>query len=253
MATKKTQALAVKPKGGLSPVSAAMMAAAKKGVAKFNTGSPRISFKGGRISIDKNPVKDNKLPIAIITTVLGKAYYDKPYEEGRPATPVCYAFHPDDPTKFVPHAASPDRQAENCSVCPLNKFGTALVGKGKACRDLVRVMGVVPSEEDFTGAEARSFDITGHSLKGWSTYADQLQMIDRSPLTVVTELSTEPKGGAFVETFTHHDDLTEEQFSALSTRVEAAQAKLMEPYPALDDEEEAPPKKTAAPQRKRKF
>lgn len=250
--TKKQTALAVKPKGNLSPLSAEMAAEAKEGVATFATGSPRISFKAGRITIDKEPVKDNKLPIAVIDTVLAKAYYDKPYDEDSPSTPVCYAFHPTDPNEFVPHKAAPQPQAEKCATCEHNKFGTALIGKGKACKDIVRVMGVVPSEDDFTGAEARSFDITGNSLKTWNDYIAQLKMIERSPRTVVTEVSTEPFKAAFRQTFAHHDDLTQEQFVALRSRREAAKEQMMQPYPAMDEEgEESAPK--AKPNKKRKF
>ena len=250
MASKKKDALATRPKGTLSPLSAEMAAEAKEGVATFATGSPRISFKAGRITIDKEPVKDNKLPIAIIDTVLAKAYYDQPYEEGSPSTPVCYAFHLSDPTKFVPHDASPNKQAPACVGCEHNKFGTALVGKGKACKDEIRVMGVVPSDEDFTGAESRMMTITGNSLKTWNDYISQLKMIERSPRTVVTVVSTEPFKAAFRQTFAHHDDLTPEQFNALKSRREAAKIQMMQPYPTMDADEPTPTAKKAPKARK---
>lgn len=229
--------MTVKKQASLAPISAEMAAEAREGAASFATGSPRISFKGGRITIDKEPVKDNKLALAVITTVLHKAYYDKPYDEGSPSTPVCYAFHEADPTQMKPHPASPQVQSEACKGCKFNEFGTAAVGKGKACRDIVRVMAIVPDAEDFNGAESRMFDVTGNSLKTWNDYGAQLRMKDRAPTTVVTQVSTEPFKAAFRQTYTHVGDLTTEQWAALKSRRDQARQQMMQAYPTISDEE----------------
>jgi hypothetical protein len=248
---KKTTALAVKGEAGkLAPMSAEMAAEAKEGLATFATSSPRISFKAGRVTIDKQPVKDNKLPVAVIDTVLVKAYYDKPYEEDSPSSPVCYAFHVNDPAQFTPHPQAPSPQSDKCVGCEHNKFGTALVGKGKACKDIIRVMGVIPSDDDFTGAESRTMDITGNSLKTWNDYVSKLKMIDRSPRTVVTEVSTEPFKAAFRQTFNHHDDLTQEQYASLKTRREQAKEQMMQPWPTMDEADEKPAPKASKKGRK---
>lgn len=248
---KKNTALAVKGEAGkLAPMSAAMAAEAKEGMATFATSSPRISFKAGRLTIDKQPVKDNKLPVAVIDTVLVKAYYDVPYDEDTPASPVCYAFHVNDPAQFKPHPQAPKPQSDQCVGCEHNKFGTAMVGKGKACKDIVRAMVVIPSDDDFTGAETRSMDITGNSLKTWNDHVAKLKMIDRSPRTVVTEVSTEPFKAAFRQTFNHLDDLTEDQYNALKSRREAAKEQMMQPWPTMDSEEEKPTPKAAKKGRK---
>lgn len=223
-------------------LSTEMMNAAKEATATFESGAARISFKAGRINIDGQPVKDNKLTVAVITTVLAKAYYDKPYEEGVPGVPVCYAFHESDPKQLVPHAAAPKKQHDTCVGCPLNKFNTATIGKGKACRDEIRVMAVVPSE-DMGGAESRMFTITGNSIKMWNEYIKKLQMIGRAPRIVLTEVSTEPFKSTFHQTFRHVTDLTQQQFMALTNRVEAARSQMQQPYPEIEVEEEEAPKK----------
>jgi len=238
MAKKKAELATIEQPGAL--LSPEMLQAAKAGVATFASGAARISFKAGRISIDGQPVADNKLQVIVIGTVLAKAYYDKPYEDGVPASPVCYAFHPNDPKALAPHAAAPQKQAATCVGCPLNVFNTAQIGKGKACRDEVRVMVVTPSD-DLGGAEARSLTITGNSIKSWNEYNQKLNMLGGlSPRVVITEISTEPFKATFRQTFRHAGTVTPEQFAKLDTRLAAAMEALQQPYPAIEAPEPTP-------------
>lgn len=217
----------------------------KAPVAKFTFGAPRVSFKGGRVNVDGQPVKDNKLPIIVIDTVLAKAYYEEAYEEGKAATPACYAFHPSDEKALTPHEAAPKKQHDRCFGCPHNVFGTSDVGRGKRCRDEVRVIGIVPTDTDYKGAEARLVTITGNSLKTWSEYLSKLDVLGTFPEGVITEMSTEPFKSAFRITFNRIGDITKEQYDTLQTRVPVAREQLMQPYPVINDGEGEAPKKQA--------
>ena len=74
-------------------------------------------------------------------------------------------------------------ESENCVSCPQNAFGSADTGKGKACRNGVRVV-ILPYNEDTTLEDLRTqegarFTIAPKSLGNWSNYAKKLASLKR--------------------------------------------------------------------------
>lgn len=231
-------------KTALAPWQQEALAEANADAAKFQQGTERISFKNGRPSIDGEFTPDGKLKVVIIEAIFGKAYYDKPYDPNTPVTPVCYAFSAEDNIHMAPHEAAPDKQNETCAGCQWNKFGTALKpdgskGKGKRCKDEVRIMCAVynPDPKAMMKGEFRMASIPPGSLKNWGNYVTKLRNVGRAFKGVVTEIGTEPYGGAYALTFNMLSDLTEDQYRAFKGRSEAAKSDMMQPYPVLGEEE----------------
>ena len=222
----------------LSVVEQEILAEAKADAALFQQGTARISLKGGVISVDGNKVRDNKLVVAIISAVFGKAYYTGEFDPEVPQTPVCYGFSAVKPDAIVPHDASPEKQAAACLGCKHNKFGTAERGGGKRCKDEIRLMVVAPTAvdgNDVTG-EVRMLTIPPGSLANWGKYVARLADMGGTFRSVLTEVSIEPYKGAYKVAFNPAGKLSDEAYLALKARRETAQEQSMQPYPALEED-----------------
>jgi hypothetical protein len=225
-----------KQETALSVVEQEVAAEARADAAKFQQGAARISFKGGVITIDGARAKDNKLTVAVISAVFGKAYYIGDYDPEVAQTPVCYGFSPDDPNAIAPHEAAPEPQHDQCKGCPHNKFGTAERGSGKRCKDEIRLMVVAPSGDD-VGGEVRLASVPPGSLQNWGKYVARLRDMGGSIRSVLTEISVEPYKGAYKLAFNPAGKLSDEQYLALKARRESAITESMQPYPVLEVEE----------------
>lgn len=214
-----------------------------------------ISFKAGQISYNGQACAGNKLDVIIAEAVFEHAYYQGDYDPDNPQPPVCFAFGKDEKT-MVPHEKSAQPQAESCAECELNKFGSADKGKGKACKNVMR-LALLPAKpleaEILAKAEAAYAKLPVTSVKGYGAYALKLKAThDLPPFAFVTQIGTVPDPKSqFKVTFEDvakldHDD---ELMEVLVQRHEE-QAELIEfPYQP-PSEEEKPAKKLAG---KRKF
>lgn len=224
---------------------------AKDEVSKETLGIPRLSHQGGMWKIDGKTVTENKLRVAIIDYGFSKAYYENAFDPGVTATPVCYAFGREE-KGMAPHDQAPKKQNPECSTCEWNKFGTADRGKGKRCKDERRVLCVVEvaDEESIAGAEVRQFNIPPGSLKNWGNYLAQVREGTKRQNVrgVLTELSTEPYGGAYALTFKAVAELADVQVKAIMAKRSSVEAALFAPYPNIEQEEKPAP----APSRKAK-
>ena len=76
----------------------------------------------------------------IIAHFTTRTYYAKPYDsKGEKIPPDCRSSN-----SIVPDNDVPDKQSPDCASCPHNQFGTAKVGKGKACKEYIRLFIVNP-------------------------------------------------------------------------------------------------------------
>ena len=210
-----------------------------------------ISHKGGRLSIDGKPCADGVLKLAVIDYTCSKAFYAEAFNPDVASTPSCYAFGNDE-KQMAPHADAPDKQAATCAECPHNKFGTALMGKGKRCKDERRVAGVVEvtDPESIANAEVRQLTVPPGSLKNWGQYLTGLRDVTASGnvRTVLTEVGTEPYGGAYALTFKPVAKLGDDLVGAILSRRESTHAALVAPYPTIsaDEKPKAAPRSSKA-------
>lgn len=227
--------IVTKKPGALSVVEQEIAAEARADATLFQQGTARVSLKGGVISVDGQRAKDNKLVVAIISAVFGKAYYTGEFDPEVAQTPVCYGFSPVSATAIVPHEAAPEKQADKCQGCQFNKFGTAERGGGKRCKDEIRLMVVAPSGDD-VGGEVRMLTIPPGSLQNWGKYVARLADMGGSIRSVLTEISIEPYKGAYKVAFNPAGKLSEEAYLALKQRRESAIEQSMQPYPVLEED-----------------
>jgi hypothetical protein len=95
---------------------------------------------------------------------------------------------------MAPHADSAKPQCKLCKDCPMNQFGSAEKGKGKACQNTARVALVPAGAIDTIVTEEVAFmKVPVMSVANLSGYAQQLaQTLKRPPFAVVTRIGTVP-------------------------------------------------------------
>jgi hypothetical protein len=171
---------------------------------------------------------------------------------------------------MVPHEVSVEKQHDNCRECPMNKFGSADRGAGKACKNIRRLMLIQEKDlDDLDNAKPIFLKVPVTSAKNWTSYVRKLEStLELPPLGVVTEITTKPHAKHQFEVLftlaeqTEDGDLIEGLF-----KLQSAHANdLIAPYTSTGDAEKeekttrsaklsgrkAPPQKKAPPARGRR-
>ena len=86
------------------------------------------------------------LQLVVVDFVSRNEYYEGAYNKDDITPPNCFAIHPE-PKQLVPSDNSPNKQCDDCASCPMNQFGSAPTGAGKACKN-TRVLAVMPPDAD---------------------------------------------------------------------------------------------------------
>jgi len=242
MATAPKKPAAKKP--GTSVVAwdeklAARAAQTKKQEASVATGS-FIGMKGGILSYMGNAVPDNKLNLVIIDAIMENHLYEGVYNPNTPQSPVCYAFGRDE-DEMVPHEKVEAPQADACTGCPNNEWGSADTGKGKACKN-VRRLAVITEDALDGGAEAIEeaaiayMKIPVTSVKAWAGYVNQLAATNKPPLAFVTEVSVVPDAvSQFKVQFKVLEEIDDgELIEALLAKADIVEQQIAFPYQAVE-------------------
>jgi hypothetical protein len=223
----------------------------------LTVGVPRISHKGGVLTIDKNRVKDNRLAVVVLGMTWVKEHYEHEYEEGSSDTPNCYAFGLKE-RGLVPFPNVPQKQADACDPCPHNQFNTATKGRGKRCQDKPRLLLLLAGDIAARGdqpvgsviAKAQHYQISipatslaakGAEGMGLNKYVGSLgENTDHGDLTeAITEIGTEPRkeGGYFV-VLKFLGKTPREAMPYLAKRAANVSEFLAQPFPVIAKEEQ---------------
>lgn len=157
----------------------------------------KIAAGGGdRLSVSSTLIKTpdgaegQELEVVIIDFMSTNFFYDRPYDKDNVFPPACFAIGPE-PTLLVPSKNSPAKMADTCSVCPNNVFGSAMNGKGKACKN-ARLLAVVPADAEEGKTPIWTMSVPPASIKFFDSYVSTLAVKNKTiPLGVVTRLYLE--------------------------------------------------------------
>jgi len=198
MATKKPTSTALVPWEKEMAEAAKKQAQAEKPV----SGMASISTRGGVLSVDGDVVKGNELRLVVVGAVHENAFYPGRFDPDSPTAPVCYAFaneDADDPeATLAPHPESEDPQASSCADCPNNAMGSADTGRGKACKNIRRLVVVtedaLENPEALKSAEVRVLKVPVTSVKNWAQYVRNVltEDLNKPYFAVVTTVSCAP-------------------------------------------------------------
>lgn len=162
-----------------------------------NTGVGNFfSIKGGILSLNDVVMPNNRMAVVITDFILENVFYEGDYDPEQVTPPTCFAFGRDDGV-MGPHEEVVKRgqdQNEKCQGCPMNAFGTADRGKGKACQNRARI-GVIPAGEIDNNGNFKAFTDEDHfkssavayakiptmSIKGLAAYVKQVAAAMKMP------------------------------------------------------------------------
>ena len=181
-----------------------MKAAAVKQAAgeKVFEGFKRVNIQSGFLMIDGEPVTGNALDVVVLASTPLNEYYSTAYNPAKPSVPDCYAYG--DPTAedpeegMAPSDDVEDKQAETCAECPKNVMGSADTGRGKACKNVRRLLLItedgIESADSLKEAEERSLGIPVTSVRNWAKYVKEVlgDELQRPYYGVVTTISIKP-------------------------------------------------------------
>ena len=235
-------------------VAAKKQAAVEKPMGLFKS----VTINAATMYIDEKPVPGNKLRAVVLAATHENQYFDKPYVQGVPAVPACYAFGDqslEDPEgSMAPSDNVDSKQGDDnglCANCWANKMGSADQGRGKACQNVRRLIltteDALESGETLRDAEARSLKVPVMSVRNWVAFVHEIQEeVNRPYWGVVVEISVVPDKKsqwqikfAFAELVTFDQDL----YDAMQKRIKQAQTDIVTPYPKLEAAEAPTPAK----------
>lgn len=178
-------------------------------VANIGGNVPQFSIRAGVLSIDDQQVPNNHMAVVILDSILENTFYEGKWDPDNPSPPTCFALGRDDGS-MAPHPSVVERgqaQHETCRGCPMNAFGTAELGKGKACKNRVRLMVVKAGEldangrltdiykdpEHFASAPATKFSVPPTSIGAYATYVKTVaNALKVPPHGVLTKIAVRP-------------------------------------------------------------
>ena len=150
-------------------------------------GGSTISVGGRRFSM-KGEVLGSEISVVVLDYVRANDYYDRDYDEEETHPPACFMRSASDDGEEQPHVTAPAPQSEYCNGCPMDEWGSAAQGEGKACRNSFRLI-VMEEGAVFEDADKAFMSVPPSSMKNWRAYVRQLQKKkERPPFAVVTRI-----------------------------------------------------------------
>jgi hypothetical protein len=216
----------------------ALVEAAKKQSKQESGGNVKyVSLAGGCVSLDGAVVPEGKMHVIVLADVTCRTMYDRPYDKDDNGPPDCFALGTN-PKELTPHANVPDPVSDKCDHCPKAEFGTALQGKGPACKTRRRLI-MIPATTDadqVPEAEMAQINIPPTSVVNWSKYAALVSGRGLPTWAVSTHLTgaNHPKKQIEV-TFKPGEPLNEAVTSAVHGLIDVAQDIAMRPYTYEDE------------------
>lgn len=236
-------------------------------------GGKFFSMQAGVLSFDGTPLPGNQMAVIILADIMENSWYDGPYDPNTPASPKCFAFakHEDalEPHVKVDQDEYFERQHDTCNGCPRNEWGSAPVGKGKDCKNVMR-LSMIPAgvykqqgkgrnatyelelyDEDahFAKAEEAFMKLPVMSVKNYSVYVKMLAAdVRRPPHGVITNIYLEPDPKSqFRVMFELIEPVSSEYLNTIMQRHKAAQSAIDFPYsPPIDKDEQDTGRTTAS-------
>lgn len=176
--------------------------------------SNRISTKGKIFKLPDGRTHPGPL-LAVVLDFIGiNQYWKGVYNPNVRAPADCYAIN-----KVLKDLAPPVRDPQNpkaafvanpqavrCEICPQNKWGTGVNGKGKACKNQRRMIIVAPDFDE--KSQPMTLQIPPTATTHWDKFvldvASDGQMM---PIQVITEISFDPNKDYPTLLFKLHEEL----------------------------------------------
>ena len=208
----------------------------------------QLKFKGGGLMFyDKDQIRSGTIDAVILAATFENQYYTGEFDPDVIQTPECYAVGTkiEDmvPSQYAENPQVDVEAGEKCSDCRWNQMGTAEKGKGKACKN-VRKMIIIPasaakSADEMMSAEECLAKVPVTSVRNLSKYIKTTlaEEVRRPTFGVVTTISSHPHPKHQLEVkfeFNELIDFNQELYEATKRRADSAAKQLADlQYPKL--------------------
>lgn len=242
----------------------ARLAGAGAALTNSSEGGRFFSTRAGQLSYDDTPLPGNQMAVVVIGWCLENIFYRDKFDADNRTPPTCFAFGKDPEAKdeMAPHEIVDkedvfERQSDTCEECPMNEWGSAEKGRGKACGNRRR-LAMIPAgtyvsqgkgkgfelelfddEDHFAGADVAYLKVPVMSGKGFDSYVKQCAEQLRRPLfAVFTRVWLEPDPKSqFKVMFELLEPVPNELIPALLKRNKDIMSKIDFPYTPLSEED----------------
>lgn len=255
MAGKKTPGKALATWDEQLAAQAEVAAGMEKNVA----GGQFFSLRSATLSFNDAPIPGNRMAVIILDGIMENVYYEGAFNAEQANSPTCFAFGRDEAT-IAPHevvVAAGQAQHEQCQGCPQNEWGTANIGRGKACRN-TRRLGLISAgnldertgafeafddEEHFRTADVGYLRVPPTSLKGYAAFVKQVAgALRRPPHGIFTRVSVLPDPKTQLKVvFEPLGPVPDELMAVVMERHEATQGLIEFPYQLADPDAQPAP------------
>lgn len=185
-------------KTDLATIDAQLAAESIKEQVSAGGGGPRLSINSnGNWQTPDGAELGSSIRVIVIDFLTRHTWYPHPYQQGNPLPPGCFAVGKT-LAKMAPPDNVPERQHETCAGCPMNEWGSAAVGNGKACTQR-RELAVILEEqaEDLENAEIFVISLSPTQIKFFDGFARQCERIlNGPPIKAVVTIEAVPVQGA---------------------------------------------------------
>lgn len=189
-------------------------------------GGDRIKIDGNRGFIAPDGTEGETLEVVIIDFMSSNLYYEGSFDRGNPQPPGCFAIGPE-PLALIPSNNSPNKQADTCSDCLNNRFGSA--GKGKACKN-TRLLAMIPAaafDDPKNDAPLWILSVPPTSLRAFDAYVQSLASKHKTvPIGMVTQISLDQSTTFAAPRFSAIRPLKPDEFNVVMPRREEAATRL---------------------------
>lgn len=207
-----------------------------------------VSTRKGRFALD-DEVLTEPWETIVLARVYVNAYYDEAFDPEQPQSPACFALGTQaTKDEMGPHenSVAPQDEGAGCRNCWANQFGSAETGKGKACKNGIR-LAVVDAHEDPELIAAGEAEVVGLTLpptatKHWQRYVNaKLGDVRGLPFAVLTAWEMVEENGQDIPAPSRKAVVTNEDVvRALARQAREAEELLLTPFRPKEEPAEAP-------------
>jgi hypothetical protein len=192
----------------------------------------RVRYNANKSFQTPDGAEGETLQVVVLDFLSTNMFYDRPFNKDNPMPPACFAIG-SEPSLLVPSDNSPDKQSDSCTGCPMNQFGSASSGSGKACKNtrLVAVSPLAGDGEDPADMPIWIMQIPPASLKAFDGYVRALASKHQSvPVRFLTEVSMDSNETFAAPRFAVVRPLDNDELGAvMGLREQARERLLVEP------------------------
>lgn len=155
--------------------------------------SNKIATKGKKFTLPSGTASTGPLNVVILDWRWVLAHYPGAFNPNNPQDPDCFAVGLDKPEsgQLVPHESIEKPHGENCAVCAKNQWNSDPNGRGKACKNQLRLLVMAPDADDST--EPLTLYVSPTALKNFFAYTSELANVHNLDIIQVeTKIGFDP-------------------------------------------------------------